>query len=94
MSVLNEEQEVSKLIVIAAVILAGCAPMTPEQAARSDAAFQNMIYQKQMEYQQRQDYRIRQQANEQPWPSQMRDTTRTTCKPNWLNAAQSECVAR
>lgn len=84
----------SRLIVIAAVLVAGCAPMTPEQAARSDAAIQNMIYQKQMGYQQRQDYlRSQQQANE-PWPSQMRDTTRTTCKPNYLNPSQLDCVSR
>lgn len=84
----------SKLIVIAAVILAGCAPMTPEQAARSDAALQNMIYQKQMGIQQRQNYRLQQQANEQPWPSQMNQPTRTTCAPNYLNRAQIDCVSR
>lgn len=81
------------LLVIAAVILSGCAPMTPEQAARSDAAFQNMIYQKQMGYQQRQNYRLQQQANE-PWPSQVNQPTRTTCKPNYLNPSQLDCVSR
>ena len=81
------------LLVIAAVILSGCAPMTPEQAARSDAAFQNMIYQKQMGYQQRQNYRLQQQANEL-WPSQVNQPTRTTCKPNYLNPSQLDCVSR
>jgi hypothetical protein len=80
------------LLVIAAVILSGCAPMTPEQAARSDAAFQNMIYQKQMGYQQRQNYRL-QQSNE-PWPSQVNQPTRTTCTRNYLNPSQLDCVSR
>lgn len=82
----------NKLLLLPLLILAGCAPMTPEQAARSDAALQNMIYQKQMEYQRRQDYRIQQQP--EPWPSQMRDTTRTSCKPNYLNPSQLDCVSR
>ena len=84
----------SKLIVIAAVILAGCAPMTPEQAARSDAAFQNMIYQKQMGLQRQQEIRQEYGRQQQPWPSQMNQPTRTTCKPNYLNAAQLDCISR
>jgi hypothetical protein len=87
---------VNKLIVIAVVILSGCAPMTPEQAARSDAAFQNMIYQKQMQYQRNGDYLRQQQLvrDQQPWPSQVNQPTRTTCKPNYLNPSQLDCVSR
>lgn len=84
-----------KLIAIAAVILAGCAPMTPEQAARSDAAIQNMIYQRQMGLQRQQEIRLEQgRQQQQPWPSQMNQPTRTTCTRNYLSPSQLECVSR
>lgn len=86
------------LLVIAAVILSGCAPMTPEQAARSDAALQNMIYQKQMGYQRQQEIRLEQGRQQQQnyhdarrnWP----DPVRTTCTRNYLNPSQLDCVSR
>lgn len=77
----------SKLIVIAAVILTGCAPMTPEQAARSDAALQNMIYQQQMGYQRQQEIR-------REYGRQMQEPEKTVCRRRAINPAEIECVTR
>ena len=87
-----------KLLVIAAVMLTGCATMTPEDRARYDAAFQNMVQQQQMKYQGRQNILMEQGRQQQQnyydarqnWP----EPVRTTCRPNYLNAAQLDCVTR
>jgi outer membrane biogenesis lipoprotein LolB len=84
-----------KLLVIAAILLTGCAPMTPEQAARYDATFQNSIQQYQQGIDRRQAAREQiYYQQQQPWPSQVNHPTRTTCKPNYLNPSQLDCISR